>query len=407
MPVYNYEALKNGTEVVQGKIEASSVKEARELVRKIDLVPTKIYDQEKGKDKPKKTVVKKNNLKKLKMREKIDFTNTLKILTQTGVPIIEALLFIETNSASKRVQTMSGELRKQIIGGSTLADTVSRYPHIFDQVFAGLIRAGEESGELDVTLGRMSELLDKQDRLKSKVIGTLTYPAFVVVLAIGVVLVMLMFVFPAFKDMYDNMGAELPWITQMCMNTGTFLKTYWVTIPIGFASAFYGIYYLFKWEKSKRAIDEFVLKIPIFHHFVKLSTLSNFISVMHVAYEAGVPIVDCLYLSNLTINNFILRDAIKKAAFRVQHGTQLSTALVSTNLMPKILLFMVSTGEQSGKLGEMLKQAGDYIDVELERVIDNLTKLIEPAMLVVIGAIVLVLALALYLPLFQSYANIS
>ncbi len=340
------------------------------------------------------------------MREKIDFTNTLRIMTKTGVPIIEALIFIENNTASVKTQKVAGELRRQIIAGATLADTIERYPHIFDHVYTGLVRAGEESGELDETLGRMSELLDKQDRIKSKVIGTLMYPAFVIVLAMLVVLVMLMFVFPSFKDMYDNMGKELPFITQACMNVGTFLKTYWYTVPFGLGAFFYGLFYMFKWPVSRRIIDRNVLHIPLLSKFVKYSSLSNFVSVMFVAYEAGVPIVDCLYLSNMTIHNHTLHEAIKSAAVRVQRGTQLSVALNATNLLPKILMFMVSTGEQSGMLGEMLKQASLHIDTELEKVIDALTKLIEPFMLVFIGFIVLVLALALYLPLFQSYANI-
>ena len=147
--------------------------------------------------------------------------------------------------------------------------------------------------------------------------------------------------------------------------------------------------------------------IPLVRDFVKLAEFSNFISVMLVSYEAGVPIVDCLYLANYTVSNVLLYEAIDGARIKVQQGLHLSLALKSAEVMPPILLFMVSTGEQSGKLGEMLAKASEYIDNQLDRVIDMMTKFIEPIMLVFIGGVVLVLALALYMPLFQSYSNIG
>lgn len=405
MPSFNYIALKDNKEIVKGKLDAPSLKEARALVQQMGLIPTKIFtDGDKDKNTQGSSKVR---LKKLSMRELMDFTSTLKILVTTGVPIIEALIFLESNCTSKKTKAVAHELRRQIISGGTFSDTVAKYKHIFDQVYAGLTKAGEESGELDVTLDRMSVLLDKQDKLKAKVTGTLMYPAFVIVLAILVILVMLTFVFPEFKSMYEGMGAELPWITTACINTGIFLKSYWFTIPIGLGSLAYGLYFIFTWEPTRRKIDETMLKVPVAKDFITYSALSNFIAVMRVAYEAGVPIVDCLYLSNLTVHNYPLHDAVMAAAQKVQQGTHLSAALKSTEIMPPILLFMVSTGEESGKLGEMLKQTSDYIDIELERIIDTLTKMIEPIMLVVIGSIVLVLALALYLPLFQAYGHMG
>jgi type IV pilus assembly protein PilC len=412
MSVYSYIALKDGKEIVKGKIEAESIREARTIITKMNLLPTKIIDSnQKTHDEisseQQADARKKIRLQKLGMRDKIDFTKTMQILTQTGVPIIEALVFIEGNAASKKVQMLAQELRIQIIAGSTFSDTVAKYPQIFDYIYSGLVRAGEDAGELDITLERICELLDKGDKLKSKIIGTLMYPAFVIVLAVFIILVMLIFVFPTFKEMYDGMGAKLPFITQACMDTGTFLKAYWYIIPIAFGAIYYGTVFLFQWPVSKRKIDDFALKLPLVKNFIKYASLSNFVSVMRVAYEAGVPIVDCLYLSNMTIDNLILKDAVMLAAQKVQQGTHLSVALKSTNVMPNIISFMVSTGEQSGKLGEMLHQASVFIDIELDRVVDALTKMVEPIMLLVIGGIVLVLALALYLPLFQSYANMG
>ena len=413
MKVFKYFAVKKDGEKVEGRIEAESEKEARSAIAELGLFPTRIVDPDKeglsAEDKKQKIKEERKavRLKKLSARDKIDLTTTLQTLLRSGVPLIEALVFLEGDTNSKNMRTVAAELRRQVIAGSSFADVVSRYPQIFDSLYTGLVRAGEESGELDVTLERMSGLLKKQDNLKSKIIGVLAYPAIILVFAAIIVLVMLTFVFPKFAEMYEGMGAQLPWITQTCIDIGKFFAQYWIiplTLPF---VAWFLIVKLFEWPPFKRGFDSFLLKMPLINDFDKLAEFSNFVSVLLVSYEAGVPIVDCLYLANYTIGNVILREAIESARIKVQQGLHLSTALKTTNVMPAILLFMVSTGEQSGKLGEMLSKASDYIDNQLDRVIEMLTKLIEPFMLVVIGAVVLVLALALYLPLFQSYSNIG
>ncbi|MFH0702542.1 MAG: type II secretion system F family protein [bacterium] len=408
MPFFYYTALKSGKTIVNGNIEAISLKEAREALRKIGLLPTKIEEQKTIK-KAKTSAAKKKDkivkLKKLGMRDKIDFTNSLAILSKTGIPIVEALLFIELNSSLKNVQKLSAELRRMVLTGSNLSDSVAKYPYIFDQVYTGLVKAGEESGELDVTMERMVFLLRKQDNLRNKVISAMTYPCIVVIMATLVTLVMLTFVFPAFKDMYSNMGKDLPWITQTLMDTGLFLRKFWFTIPLLLGSMAYTGHLVLKWTITKKAIDKILLSIPVVRTFVKYVSLSNFVSVLKVSFDAGVPIIDSLLLANLTIKNFILNSAIRESTTKIQHGQSLSFALKSSNVIPGIIMCMISTGEQSGQLGNMLEHAGSYIDTEVERTLEILNKLLEPLLLVVIGGIVLILGLALYLPLFQSYSN--
>lgn len=402
MAVYNYVALKNNRDVVKGKVEAGNLREARENIRKLGFLPTKIYEEEKEASESK---VEAKKIQRLGLQDRIDFTSTFQILAQSGIPVIEALVFIENDAAKLKIRLLAKEIRRQIMAGSTFADTVAKYPKVFGQIYIGLVKAGEDSGELEKTLERLLELLKKEAAIKSKVIGTLMYPAFVVLLAMFIVTVMLVFVFPAFKDMFENQGKELPWITATLMSLGEFLKHYWILIPIIFGTVIFGTAFLLTWEPSKRKIDQFVLKVPLLTDLIQFSNFSNFIAVMQVAYDAGVPIVDCLYLSNLTLTNFTLRDKISAATGKVQEGQHLSNALKSTQVMPKMILFMIATGEQSGRLGDMLMQATVYIDKKLDVIIDTMMKMIEPIMLIVIGSIVLVLALALYMPLFQSYTT--
>lgn len=402
MPIYNYLALKDNKDIVKGKVEATNLKNARENVRKLGFLPTKITEETQATAEAK---VEAKKIQKLGLQDKIDFTSTFQILIQSGIPVIEALVFMENDAAKLKIRVVAKEIRRQIMAGSTFADTIARYPLIFGQIYIGLVKAGEDSGELEKTLERLLELMKKESAIRSKVIGTLMYPAFVILLAMFIVTVMLVFVFPAFKDMFANQGRELPWITSTLMSFGEFLKAYWVLIPVIFGTVIFGSAFLLRWEPSKRRIDKIALQIPIISDLIQFSNFSNFIAVMQVAYDAGVPIVDCLYLSNVTLTNFTLQDKISLATNKVQQGQHLSNALRSTQVMPKMILFMIATGEQSGRLGDMLLQATMYIDKKLEAIIDLMTRMVEPVMLLVIGSIVLVLALALYLPLFSSYLS--
>lgn len=403
MAIFNYVALRNNKDIVKGKTEANTLREARENIRKLGFIPTKISEEVQNEVVDQKIDAKR--IQKLSLQDKIDFTSTFQILIQSGIPVIEALVFIENDAAKLRLRIIAKELRKQIIAGATFADTIAKYPKIFGQIYIGLAKAGEDAGELEKTLERLLDLLKKEAAIRSKVIGTLIYPAFVIILAMVIVTIMLVFVFPAFKDMFDNQGKKLPWITSTLMATGVFLKTYWFLIPIIFGTVIFGTGFLLNWEPSRRVIDKYILKVPLFNDLIKFSNFSNFIAVMQVAYDAGIPIVNCLYLANLTLTNYTLRETISQATTNVQQGQHLSVALKTTMVMPKMILFMIGTGEQSGRLGDMLSQATLFIDKKLDAIINTMTKAVEPIMLLVIGSIVLVLALALYLPLFQSYAS--
>ena len=399
MPIYSYIALKSGKEVVRGQVTASNLKDARDVVRKMGYVPTKISEFVDPKNKGGGFIT------SLSLKEKIDFISTLQILLQSGIPAVESLMFMEQEAAIKKVRDLSQMLKTQIMAGSTLADTLARYPVVFGYIVIGLIKAGEEAGELEKTLGRIKDLLTKQENTKSKVIGTLMYPAFVIVLAIIIILVMLIFVFPAFKGMFEQQGKQLPPITAAMINAGEYLKEYWYTIPL-FILAFVAFCFMMvRWQPAKNVLDRMLLKIPLINNMVLFSNFSNFLSVLSVSYDAGIPIVDCLNLAVITLTNSVLQNKMSGAISKVQQGMQVSIALKSTKIVPRMLLFMISTGEQSGRLGEMLEKGVNFLDKTLDGIIDTMTKMIEPIMMLIIGSIVLVLALALYLPLFSSYIS--
>lgn len=398
MPTYNYRALKRGRDVVKGTIEAIDAKDAREKVRKMGLIPTDITDASAGKNGSSDV-----KILPMSLTERIEFISTLQILLQSGIPAVESLMFMEVEAAKKKIRDTAKVLRTQVMGGASFADVLTRYPNVFGYVMIGLVKAGEEAGELEKTLGRIKELLQKQADTKGKVISTLMYPCFVIALATIIVLIMLLFVFPTFKEMFENQGKELPLITSVLINVGEYLKTNWWVLIVGFIVLAITITIITTWQPTKRILDKVSLKVPLINSMLISANFSNFLSVVQVAYDAGIPVVDCLHLGVVTLTNTLLRDKMTDSIVKVQQGQQISVAMKMTKVVPKMLLFMISTGEQSGRLGEMLGNAVNYLDKILDDIIDTLTKMIEPIMLLVIGSIVLVLALALYLPLFQSY----
>ena len=412
MAVFTYTAFKQNspTSKESGKIDADNIMEARTKLRQKGLIPTSLAVSSDGSTTSgKKDFSVKRNAKglvvlpKLSLRQKIDFTTTVHALLTAGVPIIEALMFIQNDIDNKKIQLTCYELKRSIISGATFATAIARHPNVFDKVYVGLVKAGEDSGEMEDTMGRLIELMKKQQIIKSKVIGALMYPAFLILVAISAVTILLTFVFPAFEGMFNQLGGELPLPTIICMGAGKFIKAYWWAIFLLLAVLGTGIYYAFRVESSRRVIDTYSLKIPLLSNLLVESNLSNFLSVLQVSYDAGIPIVECLRLAGLTLDNYFLRDSVGRAIIKVQQGIHLSTALRSTNAFPSLIMFLMGAGEQSGQLGDMLNHCVVQIDKRLDDVIDRMTKLIEPIMLVVMGGIVLFIALSLYMPLFRSY----
>ena len=406
---YTAYRVNNPKSIESGRLEADNALEARNLLRQKGLVPTSLNAVEGYNNSALQKIVNKGRdsgvvvMPKLTLNQRVDFTTTIHALLSAGVPIIEALMFVQSDVGNKKIQIVCSELKKSIISGSTFAMSIAKHPKVFDKVYIGLIKAGEDSGEMEDTMGRLIELLKKQQIIKAKVIGALMYPAFLILVAVAAVTILLTFVFPAFEGMFQQLGGELPLPTRICMSAGKVIKEYWWAIVLVLAAISSGIYVAFRTEASRRVIDTYSLKIPLLSDLLVESNLSNFLSVLQVSYDAGIPIVECLRLAALTLDNYFLRDSVSKAVVKVQQGVHLSAALRATNAFPTLIMFLMSAGEQSGQLGDMLNHCVVQIDKRLDDVIDRMTKMIEPLMLIIMGGIVLFIALALYMPMFKSY----
>ena len=407
MAKFQYTALKNNNEIVKGEVEASSLREAREKIRLLGFVPTKVYMEDflQGSYDNSTVALAKNNLTDvtfLSLKDKINFTNELEVLLSAGIPILEALESIEMNAPSSKIKSICFKLKEKIMSGMTFAQALtSSYANVFGSVYTSLVKAGEDSGELEETLRRMLVLLRNQDNIKGKIIRASIYPAVLILLMFGVLLLFSKFVFPAFYGVIQFGGGSIPFLTQILINICMFFGNFWWLIIIAFGAGCYGLVQLFKDVCFKNRWDEFILTVPVVSDFIRFINLSNFITVLQISYDAGLPIMSGLDLSSKTLGNLVMKKQALNTASLARKGKSLTEALHISGLMPNALMTMVATGEKSGTLGKMLKDAADVIDKKVDMALDAMLKLFEPTLIIIMGGFVLFIAIAFY----QLYAG--
>jgi type II secretory pathway component PulF len=411
MPSFQYEALKIGDRSrMTGVINASSEKEARELLREQELMPTKIKiiqnTLNKNGNKPSIMAGFQEFIGKFQgvgLKDKIIFSRNMTMMIRAGIPVTEALMYFENYCKNPKFKDIINAIRRDVLSGYSLSQAMAKHTKVFDDVYVNITQAGERSGELEETMTRMTDLLIKQDKLKGKVISAMVYPAVVVGIMVLVLMVMFLFVIPTFVDVYAKMGVKLPLITQIMVAISVFLRDYWfVSFPMIGASCF-GLFKFFTSETGKLFTDRFSLKIPVVSELVSYVSNSHFVSTMHVGFSAGLPILDALFLSTQTVQNTVIKAAFSQVGIQIQTGQKLAVALSQTGHVPDIVLLMLSIGEESGELEKMLENSFEYLEEEVNQRVEILTALMEPLLLLVLGAIVCALALSIYMPLYGMY----
>ncbi len=400
MAKYKYKALQNNTQIVEGEVEAQSLREARELIRKLGFIPTKVYTEDTPQTqvqivtKQEKSTAK-VSIKHLSLTQKINFTSQLETLLSAGIPILEALQTIENNSPDAKLKTISLNLRIGIMSGLTFAQALnSLYGQVFGSVYSGLVKTGEDAGELEATLQRMLVMLRKQDAIKGKIVNASIYPGVLLTMMTGLLILFAKFVFPRFADIMAFNGADLPLMAQSIMGFFNFIDNFWWLVLMIIGAVCYVLVNMFKNPQIKSKWDEFVLKIPVVSDFITYINLSNFMTVMHISYDAGVPIMSGLELANKTVGNYTIKSKIFTSVNLVRAGKSLTEAFQRTLVIPQELVSMISAGEKSGTLGKMFHDCANVIDKKVDMALEALTKLFEPAVILIMGGAVLFIALA-------------
>ncbi|MGA7179105.1 MAG: type II secretion system F family protein [Thiobacillaceae bacterium] len=330
------------------------------------------------------------------------FTRQLATMMKAGVPLLQSFDIVAKGNANPSVQRLLAEVKADIEKGSSMAQAFGRHPRIFDALYCNLVNAGEQAGILDAVLDRLATYKEKIVAIKGKIKSALFYPAAVIVVAFIVTAVIMIFVIPAFKELFTSFGADLPAPTLLIMKISDFFVKWWWAIfgvLIGGTVAF-----MKAWKRSKPIqafMDRLMLRLPIFGPVIEKATLARWTRTLSTMFAAGVPLVEALDSVAGAAGNHVFEEATYRIRGDVATGTSLTTAMQSTGKFPNMVMQMTAIGEESGALDSMLSKVADFYEQEVDDAVDSIASLIEPLIMVVLGVLIGGMVIAMYLPIFK------
>ena len=339
--------------------------------------------------------------KKIVANEVIPFTRQLASMIGAGMPILPTMQTLEEQCANPEFKKVLNFMNKTIESGEPLSRALAAFPDIFDDMYVNMVVAGEQSGEFAGILKRLGTLIQSSARLRRKVKSAMTYPTVIISIALIMAGGLIQFVVPVFAEMFSGFGKPLPALTQSLVDISDFVKQNWYIV----AGAVIVAVFTFRWwkstERGRYQFDEFMLKMPVFGDLNLKSGVSRFCRLLAQMTNAGVPILKSLKVVALSIGNRVLEKSILAARLEVEQGNQLNVALEGKPYMPVIMVRMIAAGEKSGKVEDMLDSVADAYDEEIEALLATLTSLMEPFLMVFLGAVIGTIVLAMFLPIFN------
>ncbi|HFB2519163.1 type 4 pilus assembly protein PilG [Neisseria gonorrhoeae] len=376
--------------LVNGEVSAFTEEEARKKLAKRGIRPLQI------------TRVKTSSKRKITQEDITVFTRQLSTMIKAGLPLMQAFEIVARGHGNPSMTEMLMEIRGQVEQGSSLSRAFSNHPKYFDRFYCNLVAAGETGGVLESLLDKLAIYKEKTQAIRKKVKTALTYPVSVIAVAIGLVFVMMIFVLPAFKEVYANMGAELPPLTQTVMDMSDFFVSYGWMVLIALGFAIYGFLKLkARSIKIQRRMDAILLCMPIFGDIVRKGTIARWGRTTATLFAAGVPLVDVLDSTAGAAGNLIYEEATREIRTRVIQGLSMTSGMRATELFPNMMLQMSSIGEESGSLDDMLNKAAEFYEDEVDNAVGRLSAMMEPIIIVILGLVIGTLLVAMYLPLFN------
>ncbi|MBX8464465.1 type II secretion system F family protein [Deinococcus sp. RIT780] len=405
MPVFEYRVRDRSGKVLKSQMEAETANQVRDALRAKNLMIVEIKAPKTGLNADIKIPFLDNqppNLKQIAI-----FSKQLATLINAGVPLVQSLAILQKQIEHKGFQNVVKNMRTDVESGTPLSDAIVKYPKIFNRLYVNLVRAGETSGTLDAVLERIADFQEKDLALRGKIKGALTYPVVVLVFAILITYFLLTTIVPQFAGILAQMNAPLPLITRVLMAVSDFLKNSGLLIfVIGAVVTFaYRAYY--KTPKGRVVIDDIKLRLPIFGNLVQKSAIASFARTFGLLISSGVNIIESLEITKGTANNAIVEESIENAKNVVMVGEQMSSSLATSKVFPPMVVSMISIGEETGSLDNMLGKVGDFYDREVDEAVDSMTAAIEPLMIVFLGGIVGVIVAGMFLPMFAIIGQLS
>jgi len=330
------------------------------------------------------------------------FTRQLATMMKAGVPLLQAFDIVGKGHANPAVGKLLLDIKMEVETGNSLTTAFRKYPLYFDPLFCNLVQAGEQAGILDSLLDRLATYKEKILAIKGKIKSALFYPVSIIVVAFIITAVIMIFVIPAFKELFSSFGADLPAATLFVMSISDFFVSYWWAI---FGGAGGGLWFFFHtWKRSTKlqmVMDRLLLRIPVLGDVMRKATIARWSRTLSTMFAAGVPLVEALDSVAGAAGNYVYFDATKRIQSEVSTGTSLTVAMQNANVFPSMVVQMVAIGEESGALDAMLSKVADFFEAEVDDAVDALSSLMEPAIMVVLGVLIGGMVIAMYLPIFK------
>ncbi len=339
--------------------------------------------------------------RKIRMKELSIFTRQVSAMLSAGMPLVQTLAAMEEQTDNKNFKPIISGIRKRVEGGAMYSESLAFYPSIFDELYLSMMRAGEVGGILPDTCSRVAMFLEASNRLRSKVKSSMMYPSVVMVVAIGISTALIMFVVPVFAEMFSDFGGELPGLTQALLDFSNLLTGYWYIALALIAALVYGFKRYKKTDRGEYAIDKFKLQFPLIGQLATKVAISRFASTFSQLLHSGVQIMESLEIVGLATGNRVIGDSLIAARKTVEAGQPLSSALEPNKFYPRMLVHMLSAGEKTGQVEEMMDKVAEFYDNEVEAQLAGLTSMIEPLLMVFIGGIIGTIVVAMFLPIFK------
>jgi type IV pilus assembly protein PilC len=406
MPTFLWEGKTAQGRVLRGEVEASNIEAVFTVLRDRRIRPMPNRIREKGSGLEKEISIPGFG-EKVKTREVSLFTRQFATMIDAGLPIVQCLDILSEQSESKLLRNTVRTIRQDVEGGSTLADALKRHPKIFDDLYTNMVQAGEAGGVLNTILNRVALFIEKANKLKKKVKGAMIYPCTIIAVAVIVVAILMIFVIPVFAELYGSMGKALPAPTQITINISNWFVASWYYILFALVAMVVAIRSYYQTDQGRMNLDRLLLRLPVVGDLLRKVAVARFSQNMAILLSSGVPILDGLAITARTAGNKVVEKAIMDSRVSISQGKTVAEPLRESKIFPPMVCQMVAVGENTGGLDTMLKKVAELYEEEVDDAVANLTALMEPMIMVVLGVVLGGLVISMYLPIFQMGSVVS
>lgn len=406
LAAFEYLALDGKGQNTRGVIEADTARSARALLRERGLNALEVHELN-DKAKPGSGADFSLQRNRLGSKQLVVLTEQLSTLIHAGLPIDEALSALSDETDDARLKRVVAALRARVLEGRTLADAFREFPDSFPELFPATTAAGEQTGKLGDALGRLAEYTQNRDSLQRDLIAALAYPLLLLTVALGVVTGLMTSVVPKIVAVFDNVKADLPWLTKVLIQISNLLVHQGIWLLLGLVACIVAAVLLFRQESVRTRLDTLLLRLPLIGRLLRAADTARAARTLAVLIGSGVPVLDALKLAVPTLRRLPLREGLRKAATRVREGASLGRALTEARVFPAVTLRLVASGEKSGRLSEMLDASADHLARDVRQAMAVTNAILSPILILFVGAIVLAIVLAILLPIFELNTLIS